>query len=265
MKRNFANLVLLMLCIRYDPVHACQFLPSTQNVAKCDYGAFQVWLSCRDRLAVLSLIPSLGVDTGKLNTSRRAYFLDEKAIPTGCQQTSSKTYATKHKGYDVGHLSAIDHFDDDLSIALKTNAMTNMVPQASKFNQTGAWKMTETLVECYRESHAPLTILSGVILGSKTDDDYFVASHGITRTPDYMWKLILGNSSYDAWIMRNTDESDVASLESSRRSIAQLIQTLELQKESIYEPVIDKLKELESTNLKWERFSYHSKCHLRKG
>ncbi len=258
-------MVVLMQLIQNDQVFACQMLSSTPKVAKCDYGAFQVWLSCRDRLAVLSLVPSLAVDTGSLNTSSRAYFLDEKAIPTGCQQTSNKKYATEHKGYDVGHLSAIDHFDNDLHAALKTNAMTNMVPQASKFNQTGAWKMTETLVECYRETHAPLMILSGVILGSSTDDDYFGASHGISRTPDYMWKLILGNSRYDAWIMRNSDESDVRSLDHSRRSIAQLIQTLELQKESIYEPVIDKLKEIELSNPKREKFSYHDKCHLRKG
>ena len=244
---------------------ACLVDTANPTIARCDYHEFEVWLSCKDRLAILSVIHQLNKDIGKKDTKNRNYFLDELAASTNCQQLSRERYSVTHKGYDVGHLSAIDHFDYDLNVALKTNAMTNLVPQAAKFNRTGAWKRTEVLVECYRETNAPLTVYSGVILGNDTSNDFFGQSHGVLRTPDLFWKLVIGNKQYDAWVMPNNNDSDVASLTFSRRSIEQIILLLELQNEDIYRPVIKKLVEVNSTKPKQTQFVYHSQCNLRKG
>jgi hypothetical protein len=92
------------------------------NTAFCEYERFSVWLSCKQKAAVLSMA-RIGPDHGNENTTSRNYFLDDSATALSCQQSSSKTYASQMKGYDVRHLIAIDHFDDNQAQALQTNTM----------------------------------------------------------------------------------------------------------------------------------------------
>jgi endonuclease G len=214
------------------------------NIAFCEYSRFSVWLSCTQKAAVLSMA-KIGVDTGSESTKSRNYFLDESAKTLSCQQTSDATYASHTKGFDVGHLIAIDHFDDNKSQALETNTMVNMVPQAKSFNRNGAWKKTESLTECYRDDPelTPLSVYSGVIYGNDTSNDFYSQSHGLPETPDFLWKLLYSESSnkYDLWIMENADTSTVSTLRNSRRSIDSLITNLEGENELHYLPVISEL------------------------
>ncbi|KAB0287050.1 DNA/RNA non-specific endonuclease [Vibrio fortis] len=153
--------------------HANCYKAPKGDIAYCSYNRFEVWVACKQRGAILATA-ELGPDTGSEDTSNRNYFLDPFAKEFGCQQWSDSTYASHHKGYDVGHLIAIDHFDDNYVDALQTNVMVNMVPQASSFNRNGAWKQTETLTECYRDekSLGNLTIYAGVIYGNDISNDY---------------------------------------------------------------------------------------------
>lgn len=214
------------------------------NTAYCEYERFSVWLSCKQNAAVLSMA-KIGPDQGNDNTTNRSYFLDESATALSCQQSSDKTYASQQKGYDVGHLIPIDHFDDNQAQALQTNTMVNMVPQAKSFNRNGAWKKTESLTECYRdeESLTPLTVFAGVIYGNDSSNDFYTQSHGLPETPDYLWKLIYSPKAnkYDLWVMKNSDDSKASTLSTSRRTIESLIELLNGENGIHYSPVISEL------------------------
>jgi len=221
------------------------------NTAYCEYERFSVWLSCKQKAAVLSM-SVIGPDKGNKNTTNRNYYLDPSAKALSCQQSSDDTYASYKKGYDVGRLIAIDHFDDNQTQALQTNTMVNMVPQTKSFNRNGAWKKTESLTECYRdeESLTPLTVYSGVIYGNDSSNDFYTQSHGLPETPDYLWKLIYSNQAnkYDLWVMRNSNESKVSTIPSSRRSIDSLTTLLDGENEVHYAPVIFELLKIQVKN-----------------
>jgi endonuclease G len=238
------------------------------DIAYCSYKRFDVWLACRQRGAILATA-ELGPDSGSEDTSNRNYFLDQTASELACQQWSDSTYASHHKGYDVGHLIAIDHFDDSYVDALETNVMVNMVPQATSFNRNGAWKKTESLTECFRDekSYGSLTIYAGVIYGNDISNDYYSVSHGLPNTPDYLWKLIFFNriNSYDLWVMSNKDESTAKTLSQSRRTIDSLIQTLEGEGESYYNPVIFELLKIRVKKPKQIELKNNSHCRQRIG
>ena len=138
----------------------------TPGMVECTYARFTTWLSCDQRATVMSF-HSLGADTGSADTRSRSYKVDDDPALVGCQQSSSNTYASVLRGYDVGHMSAINHFDDNQAAALETNHMTNLLPQASSFNQRGAWRETEKLVECYRDEtgFAPLLVYQPYVSG----------------------------------------------------------------------------------------------------
>lgn len=239
-----------------------------EGLAECKYNKFTVWLSCNKKAALVSWAV-IGKDQGSENTSRRNYFLDDSASKISCQQTSNKRYTVAKKGYDVGHLTAIDHFDDDIVDALQTNVMTNMVPQASSFNRTGAWKRTETLVECYRDEDylSPLHVYAGTIFGNDLSNDHFSVSHGLAHTPDFMWKLIYSPSAkkYDAWIMLNDNSSKVATLEESRRTLPSLISSLTSQNDNEYLPVIKALQDIQKLKPQHIKMHFGTKCNRRRG
>jgi endonuclease G len=89
--------------------------------------------------------------------------------------------------------------------------MTNILPQASQMNR-GAWKLTEEIVECYRDIDE-LLVLGGVIWGNNPADDYFVQSHGV-KTPDAFWKVVVhGDGRAIAWIVPNTKDAVGAKLD----------------------------------------------------
>lgn len=239
------------------------------NIADCTYEAFKVVLSCNHNAAVLSIAEDIHKDVGNKDTSSRNYKLDETASALNCQQKSSARYSSVSSDYDVGHLTAIDLFDYDKHVALQTNAMTNLIPQSSSFNRSGAWKRTETLAECYRdeEGYAPLQVLSGVIFGNDATNDLFSISHGLPSTPDYLWKLIYSDSMgvYDAWVMPNANTSKASTLTSSRRTIESLLTVLNAQNDSAYKPVLKVLENIQGKQLVFKEFEWNARCHQRKG
>ena len=262
--------LLLAGCFLSFPIVAnCIKSENYPNTAECSYEAFKVLLSCKHNAAVLSIAENVGEDNGNKNTSSRNYKLDETASALNCQQKTSARYASVNSDYDVGHLTAIDLFDYDKTIALQTNVMTNMIPQASSFNRSGSWKRTETLAECYRdeEGYAPIQVLSGVIFGNDTTNDLFSVSHDLPSTPDYLWKLIYSESMgiYDAWVMPNANTSKASTLHSSRRTLISLITLLNAQNDSAYKPTLDFLKKIQNTKPVFKELNWNARCHQRRG
>ena len=126
------NFVLLLTTLPLTAFAACTRDIPAAGMVECKYQRFTTWISCGQNATVLSF-HSLGTDNGSVDTSNRDYKLDTDPALAGCQQSSDDTYASERSGYDVGHMSAINHFDDNQDQALETNHMTNLLPQASSF------------------------------------------------------------------------------------------------------------------------------------
>jgi endonuclease G len=194
-------------------------LPPTQirsegKLLRLDYEGFTVWLDCEKRGAV-KFRYNAQHDGG--NEIRDGSFRLDPYVPKECQQTSSKGYG---HGYDRGHQVPANHLDASPVAIKQSNYMTNILPQTSQMNR-GAWKLTEEIVECYRDIDE-LLVLGGVIWGNNPADDYFVQSHGV-KTPDAFWKVVIrGNGNAIAWIVPNTKDAVEAKLDSYIVSIADI-------------------------------------------
>ena len=184
-------------------------LPMTaQDLTQLDYTGFTLWMDCTRRGPVLAYY-SIGPDTGNIdkNISPR---IDENA--KDCQQTSAQTYTAPERildRYDRGHLVPANHLDDNEEAYEESYLMTNILPQERHFNQHGAWRETERLIECWRED-GPVNVWIGVVWGSDSENDHFVDSHGI-ETPDAFVKLVYQRGSQPdagraiAWFLPNRD------------------------------------------------------------
>ena len=186
----------------------------SDRLVSLDHGGFKLLYDC-DLHSALRYDYTLDKDTG--NAARPSSFKLDPTLPAGCaQQTSTASYASVVPGWDRGHLVTSNHMDTNAEYILRANYMTNIVPQASTFNQ-GIWLAAENVAECYRDL-TPLRVVGGVVY-SDIANDYFVTSHGIP-TPEYFWKVILSADKAIAWYIPN--RSDLASLDSYLVSITEL-------------------------------------------
>jgi endonuclease G len=162
-------------------------LPSTILV-ELDYERFQLLFDC-ERGEVHRFTYRLDRDNGTLD--RHDNYQIDRSLPEGCKgQHSTIPYSQIDDRFDRGHLVPVNHFDDSRQAMNAANLMSNLVPQYKPHN-TGVWKRTENLTECYREP-AQLTVIGGVVYGDSEADannDYFVESHGV-RTPEFFWRVL---------------------------------------------------------------------------
>jgi endonuclease G len=244
---------------------ACTSNTPASGITECHYQRFSTWVSCKHKGNLMSWF-ELSEDVGSENTKSRNYKLDPEPALDSCQQISNDTYV---QGHDVGHIAAIDHFDESTENALETNFMTNLLPQASSFNRSGAWRKSERMTECYRDEdgYAPLSIYAGPVYGKDTSNDLFSSSHGLNRNPDHYWKILYSASKneYDAWVMPNHNDSKSANLPSYRRTLSALITTLKDENDSVYNPVIGVIETIETKNPKQIEMRNNPRCHRRRG
>jgi endonuclease G len=185
-------------------------LPPTEIVRegkllRLNYEGFTVWLDCEQRGAVKWRYNAQHDDG---NLPRANGFRLYPYVPKDCQQTSAKGYG---HGYDRGHQVPANHLDASAVAIKQSNYMTNILPQTSQMNR-GAWKLTEEIVECYRDIDE-LLVIGGVIWGNSPADDYFVKSHGV-KTPDAFWKVVVrGDGRAIAWIVPNTKDATAKKLD----------------------------------------------------
>ncbi|MBS1211674.1 MAG: endonuclease [Proteobacteria bacterium] len=169
------------------------------DLLRLDYAGFTLWLDCEKRGAVKWRYNARR-DNG--NQARAASFRLDPNVPRECQQTSTKGYG---QGYDRGHQVPANHLDGSTEGIKQSNFMTNILPQAAPMNR-GAWKLTEEIVECYRDIDE-LLVIGGVLWGDNPADDYFVESHGV-KTPDAFWKVVIrGSGDAIAWIVPNSPDA----------------------------------------------------------
>jgi endonuclease G len=162
------------------------------------YQQFELEHNCAERAAD-RFYYELSYDTG--SASRPSGFYTDPNYSKQCQQFSTSAYGS---GYDRGHLVASNHMDMNSQTIRESHYMTNIVPQASRFNQ-GIWVETERITDCYRDL-APISVYGGVVYYDPSND-YFVKSHGI-KTPDYFWKVLVttdssGQEKSIAWFIPN--------------------------------------------------------------
>jgi endonuclease G, mitochondrial len=180
-------------------------VPLTGNaeVLEINYDGFTVWLDC-DRRGATAFRYRAVADSG--SHKRNPKFSLDPDIPKRCQQTVATSYK-RPKGensYDRGHLVPANHFDGSKRSINQTNFMPNILPQAANMNR-GAWLQTEEIIECYRDLE-PLEVWGGVLWGNNSEDDHFLASHGV-KTPDGFWKVIIRGGRGIAWIVPNSPKA----------------------------------------------------------
>ena len=186
----------------------------SDRLVALDHGGFKLLYDC-DLHSALRYDYTLDRDTG--NAARPSSFKLDPTMPGGCeQQTSTASYASVAPGWDRGHLVTSNHMDYNAEYILRANFMSNIVPQASSFNQ-GIWLAAENVAECCRDL-TPVRVVGGVVYSDSTND-YFLISHGIP-TPEYFWKVILSADQAIAWYIPN--RSDLASPDSYLVSITEL-------------------------------------------
>ncbi|WP_175437633.1 DNA/RNA non-specific endonuclease [Alteromonas macleodii] len=198
-----------------------QYVTELGPVFKREHQAYTLYISCLHRGPLYGYM-LLGKDQG--NLPRLDGFTVDKEVPAECRQISTSSYSRE---YHRGQLFDSNHFDGNERHMFESFYMSNVIPQHEVAN-TGAWKATEIITECYREHHQ-LYLAAGVLYGTDTTDDEFVESHGVV-TPTAMWKYIeLDKDKYAAWIIPNSKESTKESLASLEVTLEDLLRITNIQ------------------------------------
>lgn len=200
---------------------------NTRYVYEKKYSGFTLKLQCDKKAGAgyaIGYHTILTHDQGDLGTNRSYH--NDPSVPDECQQqfqgrkmpsythpkcNDSRRTKNKHC-YDRGHIIAGNHMDGTSLTKTDARYVTNLLPQASGFNQSpGSWKMTEEIIECHR-NHQDVDRLE--VFGGMTYDDeendFFIHSHGIP-TPDVYYKVVVKHykNSFTrpdviAWLMHNS-------------------------------------------------------------
>lgn len=243
--RVFTRLLFIALAINFGV--------NASELRNQKYPHYQLWVDCDENAAVAF---EYVIQSDKGNKARYSSFYDDPKLPQECEQKSRdsyKHYASDMPKYDRGHLAAANHFDFDKKALKEANYMANVMPQTLQLNR-GAWKRTEEIIECYRDTF-DLVNFGGIIWGEDSRNDLFVASHGV-RTPDYFWRIIFGSHNnqnyFSAWLLPNSKDAKSANLKHYQIELSDLIALLD------YEQIKSMLESLEVKSGK--PFTYKKGC-----
>jgi len=205
-----------------------------------EYSHYQLWIDCEENAAIAF---EYQIRSDKGNKARYKSFYDDPKLPQKCEQKSRESYKhfdSEMPSFDRGNLAAANHFDFDKKALKEANYMANVLPQTLQLNR-GAWKRTEELIECYRDTFN-LSNYGGVVWGEDSRNDLFMKSHGI-RTPDYYWRVIFGvhngDEFFSAWLLPNTKDAKSSNLENYQIQLVDLMVLIE------YEQVKEMLENLD--------------------
>lgn len=194
--QSFKLAITLAFIMAAQAAHAGDHLKDL-SVTRHDYNGFSLWLDCKERAAIMFRYNAQR-DSG--NFPREKEFTLDSNTSIECQQSQNGSYKGAPYMFDRGHQVPANHLDNDGLAIHQSNYMTNILPQTATLNR-GAWLASEEMIECIRDNEE-LLVLGGPIMGNDASNDFFVKSHGI-RTPDYFWKVVVGNQRSIAWIMPN--------------------------------------------------------------
>ncbi len=229
-----------------------QFSNTTQatDLLQRDYQGFTLWLDCETHHGAVAFFYEIKKDTGNIDRSGFDFEKDP-SVPASCQAKSTRSYRTKTVPpdtgtWDRGHLVPANHMDNNRTAFQDTFYLTNILPQASTFNQSaGAWFQTEIITECYRDI-TPLKIWGGVIWGTDIDNDYFTETHKI-QTPDTWWKLIYraDKNTYIAWLFPNDKSTKATKIDDYLVSIKALASKVD------FLPTMEEIQTAEQSKTSW--------------
>ncbi len=213
------------------------------DLLKKEFQGFTLWLDCQTHHGAVAFYYPIGKDKGNFDLKNKGFRFAPR-MASSCQPETWRSYKTTTvnpaEGTWVrGLLVPRNHMDGNRQALKETHYLTNTLPRDSAFSGSkGAWRRTELITECYRDI-TPLKIWGGVIWGKNTDNDFFMATHGI-KTPDFWWKLIYreDKAEYIAWIFPNHWSAKASKIDHFLVSIKELSAVLE------FMPEIDTIKTL---------------------
>jgi endonuclease G len=212
-------LIALVISIASLPALAAHHIPIR-------YTDFDVVMDCDINLPVYVHYKAKA-DSG--NEKRSSSFYLDKNIPSDCQQISTSSYKIPYEmyvklnkkiSYDRGHLVPANHMDGNKKSIKESNFMTNIVPMTKTVNRTGAWRETEKITECIRDTKT-FDVHAGIILGNDKRDDYFLSTHG-APTPDKLWKVLFDGKNIIAWIIPNSHNALKEKLNQYKTSVNEI-------------------------------------------
>lgn len=188
-----------------------------------NHGIYVSTMDCQTRLPV-AVQYKVGKDAGSEKRYSR-YISDEVLLSEApqCHPITAHTFRTYQavlkslgiaQSYDVGHLAASNHLDDNEQTSKLANQFSNLAPQSSVFNRRGgAYFHTESIIECHRDIE-PLFVVSGTIDDPTTIKNNFFSSTFGQTTPDYWYRVIYWTQSntYKAWLMPNSPSATETNL-----------------------------------------------------
>ena len=218
------------------------------------YSGFEVTLLC-DKVAqagyTVGYSYSLTKDENDLGTQRD--YRNDPSVPIECQQQFSGSKLPSYRTeectngggnrqknpycYDRGHIVTGNHMDGTSQHKIDASYVTNLVPQATGFNQAGgSWFATEQIIECHRDfTDVNRLEIFGGLLYSDTGNDYFLDTHGIP-TPDLLYKVVVkyfkDGTTPDviAWIMKNEFDDRAVKLNQKYTDGGDLIEVKQLKR-----------------------------------
>jgi len=188
------------------------------NLLKVKHTGFTIWMDC-DKRSLNRLEMYLTKDEN--NYKRHNSFYIDPDVPKHCQQTSTKTYKVKgdirlHRG----HMRCANISDSNKDSIKESNYMTNVLPQVAQMN-TGSWKLTEEIEECYRDLE-PLYVTMGTLHLKPMGVP--IPSHGLKDIPSHFWKIIKREDRVIAWLIPNVKEATRTQLDKYLVSVKKIEQ-----------------------------------------
>ena len=184
-----------------------------------EFLGYSLWMDC-ERNAPVFFLYELGPDTGnfdnhpdyenRVRNYTDAPGLEECQPDLGSDDDYVAVIAGVEHDYAPGHLVPLSHLDSDAEEMMETRFFANLLPQAPDMN-TGAWRRTEVVAECRRET-AALTIMGGPVWEGEHANAHFQETDGVA-TPASYWKAIIpAGGDPIAWTVPNTDAAEYSDL-----------------------------------------------------
>lgn len=250
------------------------------------YSGFEVTLQCDKEAGAgyaVGYSYSLSEDLADLGSKRT--YRNDFSVPDECQQQfrgqRMPSYRTDQCSggrrqsdpfcYDRGHIIMAAHMNGSQDTKQDASYVTNLLPQASGFNQAGgSWKATEDIIECHRDypDVQKLDIFGGMLYNDE-ENDLFLESHGIP-TPDLYYKVVVKHfkdkkrdPDVIAWLMKNKFDEKAHKLDKKYKDGGNLIQVKELKR--IADDPLDGLPETfteraYSAGSSWDFSTNESRC-----
>jgi len=191
-------LIPLLLC--FQPPEK-EYLPSIDvTESLLDHRYFKIAYDCRHNCPVWVYYKLTKDQVLEEQAERRNNFHEDDLL-NSCTPSSDNYAGT---GYDRGHLCPAEDMDHSQKAMDETFVMTNISPQAPKFNR-GIWKHLESFIRTTAIEEEALYIVKGTILGENNK-----RIPGGISIPKYFYATFINKEITKSWayIFENKESQD---------------------------------------------------------